>query len=954
MRTPKQLRSDISTLTQHLNQIRGGLSGRASIRLAKIGKECQRTADALEKLLELNQLPEEYKVAVVGRFKTGKSSFVNELLGAKLASEDTNPETAAITSFRHGSKIKATIRFVPLEDWQELQQIYAKDEKDVTAHRLKTWQQFSKPAKSKEGEALVPYDIPSFENKYLKLGGHSITIDLEGDDSKKAQTEFRNRLKEFTSSTKPLHCLVEGIEITSPAPILEEGVLLVDTPGLDDPERFRVSLTEQIVAKVDAVLFLTKSGGSYGQAEKDFLLNLLRKGTVKQLIVVITQMDQTYEQHTREAEENDVDPDPMSKRVAIERERIQKGLHETLADLDHSGDGIEMNRYREQLGEVEIAFTSAALHRDAKANKPQRSGFEIYPDDPGGVQKLTQTLLRLLSTESRLANVALNIQTGAKETLLDLQTVLQNKLNSLRSDKDKEVAVCKLQQFRDQFGEASTRFKGVVEQQVTLLSDRLHEKNQQHAIQIENITLRAEQQIATFEGDDLGRHWRTRRSGSWGYLNGFQSRVANHIFPSVQRLLNENIKQFAQFTKSFEIFLNRLATDGAKIFDELELGDTLPFDVTNKLKETFERSLNRADELIKTEETRVTTLLAEFVSDDVAELISEKRPQVSAIWGSGTTVAQSVEVRKFYREVKRLLAAALTEHLKTRDAEFGRFLINEAKNSPRDALDEVNLLLEQAADNITAVAEARAAGDKHNAEEIIKGIETELNEVLPRAEAISTDASPIDKKSSESTQAVTNHITTINTQNRGPLMTSHMAEISTDNLSWTDTIQLGATVCIERFRLQDGATGWPLERIFPAKYLKGGTQVCLIDPYLAKPHQSRNLKAFLLLIAETIKPKSIEIVTAFSSDDEMKYQERDLSNTATELFKEYGVVLTWHHTADLHDRFVILDHGVLFKLGRGLDIYKPSTGLAAHRAASRKVRSTDIDLFVTPSLATVE
>ena len=35
----------------------------------------------------------------------------------------------------------------------------------------------------------------------------------------------------------------------------------------------------------------------------------------------------------------------------------------------------------------------------------------------------------------------------------------------------------------------------------------------------------------------------------------------------------------------------------------------------------------------------------------------------------------------------------------------------------------------------------------------------------------------------------------------------------------------------------------------------------------------------------------------------------------------------------------------LFKLGRGLDIYKPATGLASHRQASRKVRRTDIDVF---------
>ena len=44
----------------------------------------------------------------------------------------------------------------------------------------------------------------------------------------------------------------------------------------------------------------------------------------------------------------------------------------------------------------------------------------------------------------------------------------------------------------------------------------------------------------------------------------------------------------------------------------------------------------------------------------------------------------------------------------------------------------------------------------------------------------------------------------------------------------------------------------------------------------------------------------------------------------------------------------MLDHGVLFKLGRGLDVYKPATGLAAHRSASRRVRATEIDVFALP------
>jgi hypothetical protein len=48
---------------------------------------------------------------------------------------------------------------------------------------------------------------------------------------------------------------------------------------------------------------------------------------------------------------------------------------------------------------------------------------------------------------------------------------------------------------------------------------------------------------------------------------------------------------------------------------------------------------------------------------------------------------------------------------------------------------------------------------------------------------------------------------------------------------------------------------------------------------------------------------------------------------------------------DIHDRSFTLDNGVVFKLGRGLDIYKPVAGLAARDASLRQVRPCEIDLF---------
>jgi hypothetical protein len=76
-----------------------------------------------------------------------------------------------------------------------------------------------------------------------------------------------------------------------------------------------------------------------------------------------------------------------------------------------------------------------------------------------------------------------------------------------------------------------------------------------------------------------------------------------------------------------------------------------------------------------------------------------------------------------------------------------------------------------------------------------------------------------------------------------------------------------------------------------------------------------------------------------------------MDEVSKDLFTLFGVALSLRREDGLHDRYLRLSHGVLFKLGRGLDMYKPATGLAAHRPASRRVRATEIDVFVQPGHA---
>jgi GTPase Era involved in 16S rRNA processing len=945
MKTPKQLRREIHDLSTHLEQIQSGLLARSSIRVARIGKECKRTADVLGQLLGSQQIPSEYKVAVVGRFKAGKSFFVNELLNTPLASEGTLPETAAVTTFRHGADVQANIRFIDLATWQRLKAQHAENSNHVDAHRVLSWEGFATPRKTKEGEPDKVFDLAGIEREYVREGGHTFTLDLKADATKKATTEFRRKLKEFTSANSPLHCLVDKIDITAPADILDQGVLLIDTPGLDDTERFRVTLTESIVADVDAVLFLTKSGGSYGQSEKDFLLSLLRKGTVKQLIVVVTQIDETYEKVLAEAEDNDEDPEPIAVCIERERAKITREITDTLKDL---GEDDSLLRYRELLGEVPIAFTSARLHRNWKDRR--ELPFVIQPSDPGGVDALKIKLLKLLSSESRLAMTAHNLVKGASANLLDLQRVLETKLKALQNTQNKEVAEHKLHTFRDEFGQASEGFARAVEQQINILTQRLTDQPLRDETLLGYIGLLAEQPLSTFESDDMGKHWKTRRYGGWGYMFGLQASVANLVFPKVQQLMGTRTELFAQYSARFEQALNKLSHESDRIAQRLELGANVPLDVSGKLKLVLDRSLQRAQEVIASEEQQVLKLLDDFVTDEVADRISERRKVVESIWDTGTTVRQNEQVRAFYREVKALLKDALLTYLKNSNQKFSDFLLSEAKAAPRDALDEVQVLFEQATDNILAATTEQLAGQKEAAEGLIADIKASLDGTFAMLQTVSS-RHPV---------VVNPEPQLLTVEPANPLIKAstlaapaqQAAALASED--WASHVQDHATTGLDRLQLKDGDTGWSYERLFEPKYFRSALRISLIDPYLSGSHQLRNLKEFLLHVMDVAKPKAIEVITSAAPTELADQQERMLDNVGSELFKNYGVSLTVRREAGLHDRHLRLDNGVLFKLGRGLDLYKPATGLAAHRPASRRVRATEIDVFAISDYAALD
>lgn len=126
-------------------------------------------------------------------------------------------------------------------------------------------------------------------------------------------------------------------------------------------------------------------------------------------------------------------------------------------------------------------------------------------------------------------------------------------------------------------------------------------------------------------------------------------------------------------------------------------------------------------------------------------------------------------------------------------------------------------------------------------------------------------------------------------------------------------------------------------------YLRGATEITIIDPYIRLPHQGRNLVDLLALLASA-KDVADEIgVTLVTKAETGQYEQahllmlKDIQDSASAAGINFTV--TWDET--IHDRSIRADNGWTILLGRGLDIFQKGSGsqydLAARRQEFRQV-----------------
>lgn len=94
---------------------------------------------------------------------------------------------------------------------------------------------------------------------------------------------------------------VRYLEVSYPSALLEGGVVLVDTPGVNDLNSTRAEITYSYIPRADAVLFLLDAGQILKESERAFLSNKLLAQSRDKVLFVINKVDLLDESEREEA-----------------------------------------------------------------------------------------------------------------------------------------------------------------------------------------------------------------------------------------------------------------------------------------------------------------------------------------------------------------------------------------------------------------------------------------------------------------------------------------------------------------------------------------------------------------------------------------------------------------------------------------------------------------------------
>jgi GTPase Era involved in 16S rRNA processing len=323
--------------------------------------------------LKLNLCNEQFIISVCGQMNAGKSTLLNAwLFGDEVLPCDDTAMTAQLTEIRHGDTPGFEVVFCDEEQWKQIRASYAQS-----------------PELKDDFDAAIAY----CQDQHGVYEGEVISTPAQ----RKKVSDIAT-LHEYVAVPKKggrYAPFVERVILTFNDPLLKD-VVIVDTPGINDPNPVRSRVTEDWIGKSDAVIYVAYAGQAMDAVDAEFIDQYLLGVQKSRIVVAVNKVD------------------TVSSRSDLEG---------WLTKLRKSGSGGERGVFS---GEESIVYTSSLaglilrLQKDDKPLSPSLAEYEerldgkdMLNEESAGIARLREVVEKRLienKGENLLASHARSIK----------------------------------------------------------------------------------------------------------------------------------------------------------------------------------------------------------------------------------------------------------------------------------------------------------------------------------------------------------------------------------------------------------------------------------------------------------------------------------------------------------------------------------------------------------------
>jgi len=338
---------------------------------------------------------QKFSIGITGVMNAGKSTMLNALMGQEILGSAVVPETANLTIVKYDKNPSANVFYWNKREWNRISQ---------SANEIESIKEFIDETKKYFGEEL---------DSYIQENSRFEEVDI-------------NNLAAFTSAeASGKKCnLVKYVELKSDLNFLQDGIEIVDTPGLDDPVIQREEITKEYVGQCDLMIHLMNVSQSATLKDVEFIIDALLYQNITKLLVVITRADTVSKEQLEEV-------------INYTKTSIKKQLKSINKDsqLDYILDTIKF---------VPISGIMALKHRTGKSQEALDAGFTLEKTGILEIEDyLNETLFGSNSIKSEL--IIKSVKSQLVKTIQSSTKALDYELILLSKSKD-ELEV-ELQEF---------------------------------------------------------------------------------------------------------------------------------------------------------------------------------------------------------------------------------------------------------------------------------------------------------------------------------------------------------------------------------------------------------------------------------------------------------------------------------------------------------------------------